>query len=153
MSSSPFVAITHDGWTSLNTQSFFTTTVHYVNNDWILKSAVLGTIQMTGSHTSQNISEELKATHTKWNLPASPIATTDNAANEQKAFELLNWERFGCYGHRINLVVKHSLESPEIKKLLGKGRKMVTFFHQSRSSTDLFHEKQNLLFDGQATQI
>lgn len=43
VSSSPFVAITDDGWTSLNTQSFFTTTVHYVNNDWILKSAVLGT--------------------------------------------------------------------------------------------------------------
>lgn len=119
---------------------------------WILKIAVLGTIQMTGSHTSQNISEELKATHTEWNLLASPIATTDNAANEQKAFEHLNWERFGCYGNRINLVVKHSLESPEIKKLLGKGRKMVTFFHQSSSSTDLFHEKQKLLFDGQATQ-
>lgn len=33
VSSSPFVANTHDGWTSLNTQSFFTTTVHYVNND------------------------------------------------------------------------------------------------------------------------
>lgn len=83
---------------------------------------------MTGSNTSQNISEELKATHTKWNLPDCPIATTDNAANEQKAFELLNWERFGCYGHRINLVVKLSLESPEIKKAIGKRKKNGNIF-------------------------
>ncbi|XP_062615878.1 E3 SUMO-protein ligase ZBED1-like [Saccostrea cucullata] len=152
VSTSSFVSITHDCWTSLNTQSFFTTTVHYINHEWNLKSAVLGTIQLKGSHTAQNISEELKATHTKWNLPPNPIATTDNAANEQKAFELLNWDRFGCYGHRLNLVVKHSLDIPEVGRLLGKGRKLVTFFHQSSSSTDLFHEKQKLLFDGQTTK-
>lgn len=101
VSSSPFVAITDDGWTSLNTQSFFTTTVHYVNNDWILKSAVLGTIQMTGSQTSQNISEELKATHTKWNLPASPIATTYNPLIKNIARKYLSVPAYSVSSERV----------------------------------------------------
>lgn len=28
----------------------------------------------------------------------------------------LNWKKIGWYGHRINIVVKHSLVSREIKK-------------------------------------
>ena len=54
---------------------------------------------------SLKISEELKVTHHRWALP-DPIATAANAANEQKAFHLLGWVRYGCYGHRINLIVK-----------------------------------------------
>ena len=49
---SPHVSVTHDGWTSLNTESFFTTTVHFINDVWVLKSAVLGTIKMTGRKNS-----------------------------------------------------------------------------------------------------
>lgn len=81
-----------------------------------------------------------------------PIATTDNAANEQKAYEILRWDRYGCYGHRINLVVKHAVDIPEVNRLLGKARKLVTFFHQSSSITDLFKNKQRLLFEGQTQQ-
>lgn len=81
-----------------------------------------------------------------------PIATTDNAANEQKAYEILRWDRYGCYGHRINLVVKHAVDKPEVNRLLGKARKLVTFFHQSSSITDLFKNKQRLLFEGQTQQ-
>lgn len=140
------ISITHDGWTSLNTESYFTTTVHFINESWELKNAVLGTIKVTGSHTSEAIADELKATQTKWGLP-TPLATTDNAANEKKAYEILGWDRFGCYGHRINLMVKNSLNIPEVNRLLGKARKLVTFFHQSSSISDLLCEKQKLLFD------
>lgn len=27
------ISITHDGWTSLNTESYYTTTVHFIDND------------------------------------------------------------------------------------------------------------------------
>lgn len=56
------ISITHDGWTSLNTESYYTTTVHFIDNDWCLQSAVLGTIKLAGSHTGQNIANELKNT-------------------------------------------------------------------------------------------
>lgn len=51
------VAITHDGWTSLNTESYNTTTVHAIDNEWQLKTLVLDTKKMEGSHTSEKIAE------------------------------------------------------------------------------------------------
>ncbi|XP_062577042.1 E3 SUMO-protein ligase ZBED1-like [Saccostrea cucullata] len=139
------ISITHDGWTSLNTKSYYTTTAHFIDNDWCLQSAVLGTIKLAGSHTSQNIANELKNTQDRWSLPV-PTATSDNAANEQKAYEILGWNRFGCYGHRINLVVKNSLTFPEVSRVLGKARTLVGFFHKSSSMTSMLHDKQKLLF-------
>ena len=57
---------------------------------------------------------------------------TDNAAIEKKALELLGWERCGCLGHRINLIVKHSIDFPDVSKILFKCRKFdwstVTFW-------------------------
>ena len=75
------------------------------------------------------------------------MATSDNAANEQKAYQILGWPRFGCYGHRINLIVKYALSIPEVNKTLGKARKLVTFFHQSSSITEMLYEKQKLLLE------
>ncbi|XP_053403224.1 E3 SUMO-protein ligase ZBED1-like [Mercenaria mercenaria] len=138
------LSLTHDGWKSSATESYNTTTVHYIHN-WELKSAVLNTVKMEGSHTSEKISESVLETKTKWQLPDC-IATTDNAANEKKAFALLNMPRFGCYGHRINLVVKNSLTgSNEVSRILGKARRLVTLFHTSSSVNDKLIEKQKLL--------
>lgn len=84
------VSITHDGWTSLNTESCNTTTLHFINNDWELKTAVLDTKKIEGSHTSERIAETLQTTKVKWGLPEI-LATSDSAANEKKnlpAFEL-----------------------------------------------------------------
>ena len=60
------VAITHDCWTSLNTESYSTVTVHYIDQRWNMKSAVLETQKMEGSHTSDNISKGLMETKQKW---------------------------------------------------------------------------------------
>ena len=80
---SPNVAITHDGWTSLNTESYFTTTVHFIDNDGVLKNAVLGTIKIEKINTSGNIAFELKKlrqTGQSQNL----LLQTDNARNRRK---------------------------------------------------------------------
>ena len=138
------VSITHDGWTSLNTESYNTITAHYIDTDWNMKTAVLETKKMEGSHTSEKIATTLEETRQRWSLK-DPMATTDNAANEKKAFEILEWPRFGCYGHRLNLVVKNALSVPEVSKILGKGRSLVTFFHSSSSVSDELVSKQKLL--------
>lgn len=140
------VAITHDGWTSCATESYSAVTAHFIDDKWNLKSAVLQTKKVEGSHTSEKIAEGLKEVQTEWKLPTSLTLVTDNAANERKAAELLGWTRFGCYGHRINLVVKHALKVTELNKILGKSRRLVTFFHQSTSATDALIEKQKLVF-------
>lgn len=60
------VAITHDSWTSNATESYNTTTLHYIDSNWRLNSAVLGTIKIEGSHTSENIAKSLQTTKTTW---------------------------------------------------------------------------------------
>jgi hypothetical protein len=136
------VSLTHDGWTSMNTESFDTVTAHLISEDWELKSMVLQTKKIEGQHTGENISKNLLETTSAWGITKVTSITTDNAANEQKAVKLLDWNRFGCYGHRINLVVKKSLNIPEVSSLLKKGRRLVTFFHQSSSVNDLLMIKQ-----------
>ena len=53
------ISITHDGWTSMATESYDTVTAHFINKDWELKSAVLQTHKITGSHTGEKIAEGL----------------------------------------------------------------------------------------------
>ncbi|CAG2219590.1 unnamed protein product [Mytilus edulis] len=145
MKSCKNVSITHDGWTSCNTESYIYVTAHFITNQWELVNAVLQTKKVEGSHTGENIANALKEVKENWSLP-DIIAVTDNAANEKKAFQILNWIRFGCYGHRINLVVKNALSvSKEISHVIAKGRKLVTFFHQSTSANDSLMAKQKLL--------
>lgn len=62
--STSHVAITHDGWTSLATQSFNTTTCHFIDPNWTLKTVVLETSKVQGRHTSENIADSLKQVKT-----------------------------------------------------------------------------------------
>ena len=77
----------HDGWTSINTESFSTMTGHYINDQWKLKIVVLETKKVAGSHTAENIKGSLLTTQQQWGLP-TPICVTDNADIKRKAFEL-----------------------------------------------------------------
>ena len=43
------------------------------------------------------------------------------------------------------MIVKHALGIPELTKMVAKGRKLVTYFHQSSSVNDLLMAKQALL--------
>lgn len=85
-------------------------------------------LQVEGKHTGENIAASIHATLDEWNFGTPQAITTDNAANEQKAIRLLNIDRFGFFGHRINLVVKNALEIPSVRDLLKKGRTLVSFF-------------------------
>ena len=138
------VAITHDSWTSLNNESYDTVTAHFINQNWSLRTRVLQTSKVEGSHTAETIQESLEATKAKWSLP-DRIAVSDNASNEVKVLKLLGWPRLQCMEHNINLCVKAGLQVPQIAKLTSKGRAVVSFFHRSPSATGLLKSKQNLL--------
>ncbi|KAL5022683.1 hypothetical protein ScPMuIL_001838 [Solemya velum] len=144
------ISVTHDGWTSMSTESYQTTTAHFINKDWELKSVVLQTLKTEGTHTGEAIADHLEQMRKKWMPLVVPTAVTDNAANEKKAFDILKWHRFRCYGHRINLTVKKALQVNEVSRIVGKGRKLVTLFHQSSSLSDLLKAKQSLVLQGES---
>lgn len=65
----------------------------------------------------------------------------DSLSND---LEILGWDRFGCYGHELNLLVCNALGNPDVGELLTKGRKRVTFLHSSPLSIDVLLDR-NLL--------
>ena len=141
-----FCAITHDAWTSLATQSFCAITIHFITKDWQLKSLCLETKNMPERHTAENLAANLQDAQNRWKFK-TPIAVSDNAANEVKAFKLLNWTRISCFGHNLNLVVKASLQIPEISELISKCRRVAEFFHRSPNSSHVLKRKQQALLD------
>ena len=140
------VALIHDMWTSLSTESYGTVTCHFISSDWGLKGFVLGTKQMEEQHTAENIAIKLQNVQTNWSLPTPPV--TDN---ETKAIKtVLQWPHISCMGDNINLAVKAALKIPEVSKLLAKGRHTVSFFHKSSHATSVLLKKQEALLDKSA---
>ena len=53
------IAFTTDFWTSPMGESFMTMSMHWITQDWRLKTRILGTISFPKDHTAANISEKL----------------------------------------------------------------------------------------------
>lgn len=132
-------AFTTDGWTSLSTESFITTTCHYIEpQTFTLHSIVLDTKYCPVSHTAENLAKEMETSIVKWNLK-DPVSVTDNAANIVKACDLAKLPHIGCFGHTLNLAVNRCLSISEVSALLGKCRKLVSVFKQSSLKTSALH--------------
>ena len=94
------VAITHDSWTSIATDSFETVTVHYIveeaiTGNWQLKAKVLETKKIPGMHTADAIGKYMEEMKERWALPKI-VAVSDNATVEKrKTFSttcILQWD-------------------------------------------------------------
>ncbi|CAM4502813.1 unnamed protein product [Leuciscus chuanchicus] len=143
------LALTTDSWTSRATQSYMTVTVHYML-DWQMKSAVLQTRPLYESHTSAHLAEELKNAVTEWKLERPnttiPVAT-DNAANIVNAVNetVELGPQIGCFAHTVNLAAKRAVSINGVSRLLGKVKKVVTFFHRSTTANQALAVKQEML--------
>lgn len=84
------IALTTDIWTSRATQSFATTTAHFLDQHWNLTSCVLETVHFPGHHTGILISQKIKEALAKYDVTADQISAVihDKAANAVLAGEL-----------------------------------------------------------------
>lgn len=82
LDSSNYVAITADKWTSLATQGYLSVTAHYIElRSFKLRSAVLCTKDVPGSHTGEAISEAIKSVIREWNIEDKVFAKVSDNAN------------------------------------------------------------------------
>lgn len=139
------VGITHDMWTSNATEGYGTVTAHFISKSWELETFVLQTRVLAEAHTSENLARDLRCIKDEWGLPDKIIATTDNASNEVKAFEILKWPRLSCIGHNLNLAVTAALKCDEVDKIITRCRKVVAYFHRSPLAMQYLKDKQRLL--------
>lgn len=143
-----FVAVTTDAWTSRATQSYNTVTAHFIQN-WEMKSFVLQTRIMHESHTAEHLSELLISAVAEWDLKRRgemPSLTTDNAKNIMNAGKLAGFQpHVGCVAHTINLATQRGLQVPQLSRLLGRIRRVVTYFHKSSTAMAILKNKQTLV--------
>ncbi|KAK7934311.1 hypothetical protein WMY93_005207 [Mugilogobius chulae] len=143
------VALTTDGWTSRATESYLTVTVHFISSEWKMMSHVLQTRAIYDQHTSTNLAEALKEAVHEWKLERSyatiPV-TTDNARNIINAVKEAGLgPQIGCFAHTINLASQKATGLNQVSRLLGKVRKIVTFFHRSTTAAHILQSKQEML--------
>ncbi|KAF9417216.1 hypothetical protein HW555_005618, partial [Spodoptera exigua] len=68
------VSITSDIWTcDHNNESFLSFTAHWISPDFKLEHGVLAMKPFSGSHTGENIANELNIIAARWNIPFNKI--------------------------------------------------------------------------------
>ena len=87
---SSLIALTTDIWTSRATQSFVTTTAHFLDQHCNLTTCVLETVHFPGHHTGILISQKIKGALAKYNVTTDQISAVihDEAANAVLAGKL-----------------------------------------------------------------
>ncbi|KAJ0170004.1 hypothetical protein K1T71_000880 [Dendrolimus kikuchii] len=130
------VCITTDCWTSSQTESYIAVTAHYIDKDFEPRQVLLECKNMKERHSSANLSQELKRVTDDYGLTTKVIfAISDNARNIEKAIEDLNWKRYGCYAHTLNLIVSYALNPVDV--FIENIKKIVAHFKRSTSALDM----------------
>jgi hypothetical protein len=102
-----FFSLTTDIWSSREMQSFLALTLHYVTDEFEMKTYVLEVKPLLGSHTADFIKTILTESMHSFGLDAAKLAMLlrDNASNGVKACRDMQINHFGCIGHGLHLVV------------------------------------------------
>ena len=104
---------------------------------------------MPCSHTGEALGEALNDTATRWNTKRQHgvnYVVTAIASNITLAVKLSGLQpHVGCFAHTINLATKRGLEVPKVNQLVGRVRRVVSYFHRSPKASHVLKEKLALL--------
>ena len=93
----------------------------------------------------RGLGEALNDTATRWNTKRQHgvnCVVTDNASNITLGVKLSGLQPdIGCFADTINLVTKRGLEVPKLNQLVGRVRRVVSYFHQSPKASRVLKEK------------
>jgi len=124
------ICLTTDCWTSRNKESFMAITIHFIDSNFSLKSVLISCSAFNESHTSNNLSAEIKKTVDEWQLDGKiELAVSDNASNIKNALSSLKFKHMGCFAHTLNLVVQSAITLEN--DLVDKVKTIVTHFRKS----------------------
>ncbi|XP_034038593.1 zinc finger BED domain-containing protein 1-like [Thalassophryne amazonica] len=88
---------------------------------------------MHESHTGTNIAELLKMALDEWSIASKNPA------------ELTGMLHFKCFAHTLNLASQRALKLPNVARLLGRVRRITSFFRRSATASHVLRQKQKLL--------
>ncbi|XP_077386781.1 E3 SUMO-protein ligase ZBED1-like [Festucalex cinctus] len=147
LNSAQRVALTVDGWTSCATDSYITVTAHHIDMEWEMQNFVLQTRAFRESHTGANLAELLRDVSREWKIgDKKPALVTDNATNMILAGSAAEMKpHVRCIAHTLNLSSQKTFKVDQVKPILVKIRRIVTFFHKSTKASDALRDQQHSL--------
>jgi hypothetical protein len=119
-------SITCDVWTSKNQLSFFSITIHFVDNHWQMQEKLLAFKHLEGEHDGFSLSKTLIEVLEDYGIADSLLGVTaDNASNNTKMMEHVEsyykdnypnagfsaaWNQVECLAHVLNLGAQQILK-------------------------------------------
>lgn len=130
------VSLTADMWTSINMDAYLAVTCHFIGEDHVLNTVLLGVQHFPESHTAANLAAAKAALMEEWGIRhKTTCLVTDAAANMIACGRELNLKHAICIAHAINLLVKKGLDqTPGLPELRAKARKIVNLFRCSTTA-------------------
>jgi len=150
----PNVCLTVDFWTSVANNSYLGVTCHFLDN-WKLRNRILETFEVPESHTSENITNNIKSVIKNWQIENKVCAiVSDNAANMVKAINDIGQNNLiRCTAHSIQLSVNAGLQNDLVKTLTSKLRAIVGYFNRSSSSQHELDKEQERCMEDKSKLI
>ena len=155
------VSLTTDTWTSNATKSFITVTEHHINESWNLQSNVLLAREIPERHTGEYIANKLKSAVAEFNLDGIVSTVVHDNARKMNSVgkKCPEWDDLNCFGHTIQLCIKHCPDISAVSKLIARARKIVGHFKHSttvmaemRTCQKLFELPQHELIQNVTTR-
>lgn len=138
-------AITTDCCTSRSNEGYLTVTCHFITEDFCLHNAVLSTQKLltATNHNAENISKSLQSVLDEWGVMTKVTSiVTDNDSTMIKACDLLQKKHLPCFAQTMNLVAQDCLAQSNIKEILAKFKKIVTYFKSNTVAYEKFKAAQ-----------
>lgn len=138
-----YCAITTDCWTSSANLGYLTVTCRFITIDFILRSTVLSTKPLLKQ--TNHISTSVIHVFQEWSITDEVVAIViDNASSMLKACEIMQKRNLPCLAHTLNLVMQDSLALEEVKEVVTKCKRIVTFFKSSSIAYAKFRDAQDV---------
>ncbi|KAL0812030.1 hypothetical protein ABMA28_009424 [Loxostege sticticalis] len=118
------ICATVDCWTSKNLEAYMAVTGHFINKETLeFYSILIQCAAVEGNHTGERIADELRVIFAEWAISDKVnFIVTDNAANMRAAARILEIPHFGCFAHKLNLIVQTALADDAISQTIAKVR-------------------------------
>ena len=125
---------TTDGWSSITSKPYLSSTIHFITPSWKLRTFCLKTLYMPESHTGENVALMIHNILTEYNIQLSSLTsfTTDNGANMKVAIRHLEVTRIPCFGHILHNAINTSVKAVEkVQEMIKQCKVIVSTLNQS----------------------
>ena len=139
-------AATTDLWSGVTSTLYMSYTVHFIDQEWNLRSWCLQTLLIPQDHDANTLADAMVETLDNWGLvPCNQVCLTtdDGSSIVCAASQCLKWNFLSCFGHNLHLAVVNAMKDDQrVARAFGVCHNLVELFANSWKKKHELHEAQ-----------